>query len=79
MACNSAVASAMYSGAKGANLTNINALGGETWVIDCDAEVNVTFVIGGQHYPVHPLDTNQRGADDDGNPICFGAVRVTSL
>jgi hypothetical protein len=69
----------MYSNAKGAKLTTINGLGGEVWVIDCDAEVNVTFLIGGQSYFVHPLDTNQEGQDDDGNPICFGAVRVASL
>ena len=75
----SAVASAMYSSAKGAVLKTIQSLGGDVWVIDCDAEVNVTFLIGGVSYPVHPLDTNQEGADDDGNAICFGAVRVAFL
>lgn len=69
----------MYSAAKGASLQNLNSLGGETWVIDCDAEVNVSFSIGGQTYPVHPLDTNQIGVDDSGNTICFGAVRVAFL
>ena len=79
MAYYSAVASAMYSGAKGAVLKTVAALGGDTWVIDCDAEVNVTFLIGGQSYFVHPLDTNQEGVDDEGNAICFGAVRMASL
>ena len=69
----------MYSSAKGANLTTVQSLGGAVWVIDCDAEVNVTFLIGGQSYPVHPLDTNQEATDDSGNPICFGAVRLASL
>lgn len=69
----------MYSGIKGANLTNIESMGGEVWVIDCGAEVNLTILIGGQSYHVHPLDTNQVGVDDDGNPICFGPVRVVSL
>lgn len=68
----SAVASAMYSGAKGASLQNMASFGGDIWVIDCGAEVNVSFSIGGQLYPVHPLDTNWIGVDDSGNPICYG-------
>ena len=65
----------MYSKAKGASLQNLTSFGGEIWVIDCDAEVNVTFSMGGQLYPVHPLDANWIGADDNGKPICFGPVR----
>ncbi|KAH9013842.1 aspartic peptidase domain-containing protein [Lactarius pseudohatsudake] len=68
----SEVAHAMYSGAKGAKLKNLQSYSGDIWVIDCDAEVNVTFLIGGQSYHVHPLDTNRKGTDDDGNDICFG-------
>ncbi|KAI9431473.1 aspartic peptidase domain-containing protein [Lactarius indigo] len=71
----SEVARAMYSGAKGAKLTNLQSYNGDIWVIDCDAEVNVTFFVGGQSYHVHPLDTNQQGTDDDGNDICFGAFQ----
>ena len=69
----------MYSSAKGASLRNLTSFGGDIWVIDCDAEVNVTFSIGGHLYFVHPLDANWVGADDDGNPICIGTVRVTPL
>lgn len=69
------VAHALYSGAKGAKLTNVQSLGGDIWVIDCDAEVNATFLIGGQSYPIHPLDTNQQGTDDSGKEICFGAFQ----
>ncbi|KAH9007466.1 aspartic peptidase domain-containing protein [Lactarius deliciosus] len=68
----SEVAHTMYSGAKGAKLKNLQSYHGDIWVIDCDAEVNVTFLIGGQSYHVHPLDTNRKGTDDDGNDICFG-------
>ncbi|KAH9016601.1 hypothetical protein EDB85DRAFT_1898042, partial [Lactarius pseudohatsudake] len=50
----SEVAHAMYSGAKGAKLKNLQSYSGDIWVIDCDAEVNVTFLIGGQSYHVHP-------------------------
>ena len=69
----------MYSGVKGARLTTSQSLGGDVWVIDCDAEVNVTFLIGGQSYHVHPLDTNQQSTDSEGNTVCFGPVRVVSL
>ncbi|KAH9065101.1 acid protease [Lactarius deliciosus] len=66
------VAHALYSGAKGAELTNVEQLGGDIWAIDCDAEVNATFLIGGQSYPIHPLDLNHQVTDDKGNKICFG-------
>ncbi|KAI9466600.1 aspartic peptidase domain-containing protein [Lactarius psammicola] len=68
----SEVARAMYSGAKGAKLTNVESFSGDIWVIDCDAEVNATFLIGGQSYPIHPLDMSQQATDDNGNEICFG-------
>ncbi|KAI9448437.1 acid protease [Lactarius indigo] len=68
----SEVAHALYSGAKGAKLTNVEETGGDVWVIDCDAEVNVTFLIGGQSYPIHPLDTNRQVTDGNGNNVCFG-------
>ncbi|KAH9172156.1 acid protease [Lactarius sanguifluus] len=71
----SEVARALYSGAKGAKLTNLQFFSGDIWVIDCDAEVNATFLIGGQSYHIHPLDLNQQGVDDNGNEICFGAFQ----
>ncbi|KAH9065115.1 acid protease [Lactarius deliciosus] len=69
----SEVARALYSGAKGAKL--LSSSSGDIWVIDCDAEINATFLIGGQSYPIHPLDLNQQGTDDYGNEICFGAYQ----
>ncbi|KAH9037652.1 aspartic peptidase domain-containing protein [Lactarius pseudohatsudake] len=68
----SEVAHALYSGAKGAKLTNVQQFSGDIWVIDCDVEVNATFLIGGQSYPIHPLDLNHQVTDDNGNNICFG-------
>jgi hypothetical protein len=76
--CNRYVVNAIYSGAKGAKLINITELDGDTWVVDCDAEVNVSFKIGGFTYPIHPLDVTQPTTDDYGNTYCFGTVRVTS-
>ena len=72
------VADAFYSGIPGAKLTNIAELNGEVWVFDCTAEINATFIIGGQSYPIHPLDLSQQTVDDNGEPFCFGSVRVYS-
>ena len=76
--CNRHVVNAIYSGAKGAKLQNITELNGETWVVDCDAEINLSFKIGGVTYPIHPLDVTQSTTDDNGNTFCFGTVRATS-
>ena len=70
---------AIYSGAKGAKLMNITELNGETWVVDCDVELNISFKIGGLTYPIHPMDVTQPMTDDNGKTFCFGTVRVTSL
>jgi len=70
---------AIYSGAMGAKLVNMPEFNGDTWVVDCQAELNVSFKIGGQTYPIHPLDVTQKATDNSGNTFCFGTVRVTSL
>ncbi|KAI9455718.1 aspartic peptidase domain-containing protein, partial [Lactarius psammicola] len=52
---------------------------GQIWLIPCDAEVNLTFKIGGQMYPIHPLDTNSDDAwtTPDGH-LCLGAFQPSS-
>jgi hypothetical protein len=70
------VVDAIYSGISGAHKETISSLNGEVWVLDCTSEVNVSLKIGGQTFPIHPLDLNQQGQDDSGNNICFGSVRV---
>jgi len=72
------VSNAIYSGVPGGSLESVEGLG-QIWLIPCDAEINITFKIGGQTYPVHPLDTN---ADDvltnpDGQ-TCLGAFQPIS-
>jgi hypothetical protein len=73
------IASAFYSGAKGAKLTNVSesAADGNVWVVDCTAEINVTFKIAGQSYPVHPLDVTRVAdeVDANGNKICYGTFQ----
>jgi hypothetical protein len=70
------VSNAIYSGVPGASLESVEGLG-QIWFIPCDAEINITFKIGGQTYPVHPLDTNSDDAltNPDGQN-CVGAVRL---
>jgi hypothetical protein len=75
--CNSYIASAIYSGAKGAQLVNVTGLS-VVWVVDCTAEINVTFKIGGQSYPIHPLDVTREAVDSNGDKLCYGTVRVAS-
>ena len=68
----------IYSGAKGAKLVSRQEFNGEVWVVDCDAELNVSFKIAGQTYPIHPLDVTRQETDDTGSTFCYGTVRVTS-
>ena len=51
---------------------------GDVWVVDCGAEINVTFKIGGQSYPIHPLDVTREDKDSNGELFCFGTVRMAS-
>ena len=70
------MSNAIYSGVSNASLEFVEGLG-QIWLIPCDAEINITFKIGGQTYPVHPLDTNSDDAltNSDGQ-TCLGAVRL---
>ncbi|KAF8264653.1 aspartic peptidase domain-containing protein [Lactarius quietus] len=70
------VSNAIYSGVPGASFQNVHNVG-EIWVIPCNAEINVTFKIGGQAYPVHPLDTNSDAFSTDGK-TCVGAFQPSS-
>jgi hypothetical protein len=70
------VSNAIYSSVPGASLESVEGLG-QIWLVPCDAEINIAFKIGGQTYPVHPLDTNSDDAltSPDGQ-TCLGAVRL---
>ena len=76
---NRSVVNAIYSGAPGAQLVSVSSLGGDVWIVDCTAEINVTFKIGGQSYPIHPLDVTREQVADNGDSFCYGTVRVASL
>ncbi|KAI9436228.1 acid protease [Lactarius indigo] len=72
------VSDAIYSGIPGASFQFVNGVG-QIWVLPCNAEVNLTFKIGGQAYPIHPLDTNSDDAwtNPDGH-TCLGAFQPSS-
>lgn len=76
--CIRSVVDAIYSGVKGAQLVSVPAFSGNVWCFDCDAEINVTFKIGGQSYPIHPLDVSRKVVDANGDSACYGTVRVAS-
>jgi len=42
------------------------------WTMPCDQEVNITFVIGGRDYPIHPWDATMPNEGD--KTICRGSV-----
>ncbi|KIJ48660.1 hypothetical protein M422DRAFT_28375 [Sphaerobolus stellatus SS14] len=46
------------------------------WVLPCKEEVNLTFIVGGQNYPVHPFDTVMNIPDLGLGPgLCLGAFQ----
>ncbi|KAF8443005.1 aspartic peptidase domain-containing protein [Boletus edulis BED1] len=74
------VAEALYSNIPGAKLINVSD-GAQAWQLDCDQEINATFLFGGVEFPIHPLDLNlDIGAEDDkGNPQCVGGFQGISF
>jgi len=47
------------------------------WIVPCDAEVDVSIVIGGRQFDIHPLDTVQ--PTDSGSTTCVGGWLPQSL
>ncbi|KAH9916027.1 aspartic peptidase domain-containing protein [Fomitopsis serialis] len=43
-------------------------------VVDCNTQINISFVFGGIEFPIHPIDAIQPVAlDDNGTVICSGS------
>jgi len=60
----------------GAQYQNVSDVGA-AWTVPCDVEVNITFKIGGNSFPVHPLDATMAFGNlppSNGKPMCIGAV-----
>jgi hypothetical protein len=77
------VAEAIYGRFEGAEFATVESIGG-VWVVPCEIEVNVTFVFGGNNFPMHPLDMTlepeifnlQNITSSSGAPACIGSVRT---
>jgi len=68
------ISDAFYSRVPGAAFKNVSGLG-EVWTLPCNAEVNVTFKIGGVDYPIHPLDTVDERSTGGGGVVCYGSFQ----
>jgi hypothetical protein len=67
------VSDAFYGRIQGAEFSPDDGL----WIVPCDQEINVGFVIGGVVYYIHPLDAILvAGEYDDGTPVCVGTVSI---
>jgi len=74
------VSDAIYGRIPGATFGDVGRGAGRTWMFPCDIEVNLTFLIGGVQYPIHPLDTSLTWSQDNGTQFCIGSFqpRVTT-
>lgn len=62
------VAEAIYSRFPGAEYVSVAGIG-STYILPCDAEVNVTLKFAGKSFPMHPLDMTM-----DPNVLGLGSV-----
>ena len=68
------IADAIYGRIPGAQ-QKTNADGSMFYQIPCNYELNVSFVFGGVHIPIAPLDLSLiNGEDSDGRPVCESTV-----
>ncbi|THV03006.1 acid protease [Dendrothele bispora CBS 962.96] len=82
------VADAFYSRFDGAEYVNVNGIG-NTWIVPCDIEVNITWKIGGVRYPIHPLDATLKPSimgmpdgsvvNSNGDECCIGMFQPVSF
>ncbi|KAJ8463033.1 hypothetical protein ONZ45_g17726 [Pleurotus djamor] len=76
------VADAFYSGFAGAEFRNVSGVG-NTWIVPCKEEVNITFKFSNTRYRVHPLDALlepsligiQSIKNANGDDCCIGAFQ----
>lgn len=68
-----AICDAIYAGVAGASYSTDIA----QWVVPCDAEIDIALQIGGQVFPVHPLDVAPASLGD--STICVGSFLPQSV
>lgn len=67
------LAQAIYGSIPEAKLANTSE--GESWVMPCTEEVNITFIFGGVEIPIHPLDATMQFADLNNDSQCLGTFQ----
>lgn len=76
------VLNVVYKDIEGAEFRNVS--GRQLYTLPCGQEFNLTFIFGGQKYPIRASDSNLSGsllglAKEDEDEICFGAVSNSVL
>ena len=72
-----AMSDAIYGRVQGAEYNE--QLG--SWIVPCAQYLNISFMFGGNEYPIHPLDVSSSDfnvVDSKGNPACLGAVSISA-
>lgn len=70
-----AMSDMIYGRVQGAEWSATN----EAWLVPCGQLLNLTFMIGGVAFPIHPLDVSSSDfnlTDTSGNAMCLGTVRI---
>ncbi|KAG6861612.1 hypothetical protein C0995_014519 [Termitomyces sp. Mi166 len=62
-----AICDAIYGGISGAKFDSASG----QWIVPCDFEIDIALQIGGQVFPVHPLDVTPSGLASNG--VCVGS------
>ncbi|KAG6880052.1 hypothetical protein C0992_007369 [Termitomyces sp. T32_za158] len=62
-----AICDAIYGGIAGAKFDSSSG----QWIVPCDFEIDMALQIGGQVFPVHPLDVTPSGLASNG--VCVGS------
>lgn len=73
-----AMSDAIYGRVQGAEYNE--QLG--AWIVPCAQLINLSFMFGGNEYPIHPLDVSSSDfnvVDSKGNPACLGTVSCSVL
>jgi hypothetical protein len=79
-------ADAYYSSFPGAEYGNVAGIG-DTWILPCASEVNISYKFGGITFPVHPLDATlepqtlglEGVQNSQGEDCCIGAFQPVSF
>jgi len=73
-----AMADAIYGRVQGAEYNEQF----EAWTVPCQQLINLSFMFGGNEYPIHPLDVSSSDfnvVDATGKPVCLGSFQpITS-